>query len=147
MNDFEIQRDLRRMNTPREPQRDLWAGIATRIEATPMVVARAPRWRKPAFAAAAGIVLAVAGLATLRMQTPATPSFAAEDARALLRAVKTRAPNDDPRLLAAAIVLDSAHAELQQALAQHPDSPFLVDLLNHTQARREKLDHFGASAG
>jgi hypothetical protein len=67
--------------------------------------------------------------------------------RALLRAVKTRAPNDDPRLLAAAIVLDSAHAELQQALAQHPDSPFLVDLLNRTQARRDKLDHFGANAG
>ena len=64
-----------------------------------------------------------------------------------LRAVKTRAPNDDPRLLAAAIVLDSAHAELQQAIAQHPDSPFLADLLNRTQARRDKLDHFGASAG
>lgn len=147
MNDFEIQRDLRRMNAPREPQRDLWAGIATRIEATPTVVTRASRWHRPAFAAAAGIVLAVAAFATWRVQTPATPSFAAEDARALLRAVKTQAPNDDPRLLAAAIVLDSAHAELQQAIAQHPDSPFLVDLLNRTQARRDKLDHFGANAG
>ena len=49
MNDFEIQRDLRRMNAPREPQRDLWTGIATRIEATPAVVAPAPRWRRPAF--------------------------------------------------------------------------------------------------
>jgi len=147
MNDFEIQRDLRRMNAPREPQRDLWGGIATRIEAAPIVVTRAQRWRRPAFAAAAGITLAVAAFATWRMQAPPTPSFAAEDARALLRAVKTRAPNDDPRLLAAAIVLDSAHAELQQALAQHPDSPFLVDLLNRTQARRDKLDHFGANAG
>jgi len=145
MNDFEIQRDLRRMNAPREPQRDLWAGIATRIEATP-IATRPPRWRRPAFAAAAGLLLAAVGLATLRMQAPPSPSFAVEDAHALLRTVKTRAPNDDPRLLAAAIVLDSAHAELQQALAQHPDSPFLVDLLNRTQARRDKLDHFGASA-
>jgi len=147
VNELDIQRGLRRMNMPREPGRDLWAGIATRIEATPTVITRASRWRRPAFAAAAGLLLAVAAFATLRMQAPPTPSFAAEDARAMLRAVKTRAPNDDPRLLAAAIVLDSAHAELQQAIAQHPDSPFLVDLLNRTQARRDKLDHFGASAG
>jgi len=147
MNDFEIHRDLRRMNAPREPQRDLWTGIATRIEAAPVAASRSLRWRRPAFAAAAGLVLAFTAFSTWRMQSPPSPSFAAEDARAMLRAVKTRAPNDDPRLLAAAIVLDSAHAELQQALAQHPDSPFLVDLLNRTQARRDKLDHFGASAG
>ena len=30
MNDFEIQRDLRQMNTPRMPQTDLWPGIAAR---------------------------------------------------------------------------------------------------------------------
>jgi len=147
MNDFEIQRDLRRMNVPREPQRDLWGGIAARIGAMPVVAPRAPRWRRPALAAAAGIVLAVAGIVALRMQASPAPSYAAADARATLRTIKTRAPNDDPRLLAAAIVLDSAHAELQQAIAQHPDSPFLVDLLHRTQARRDKLDHYGASAG
>lgn len=147
MNDFEIQRDLRRMKAPREPQRDLWSGIAARVEAAPVVAAPASRWRKPAFAAAACLALAIAAFATVRLSSSPAPSFAAEDARTLLRAVKTRAPNDDPRLLAAAIVLDSAHAELQQAIAQHPDSPFLVDLLNRTQQRRDKLDHFGASAG
>lgn len=147
MNDFEIQRGLRRMNAPREPQRDLWSGIAARIEAAPLAAVCRPRWRSPAFAAAAGIVLAVAAIATFRAQTPSPATFADGNARATLRPLKTRAPNDDPRLLAAAIVLDSAHAEIEQALAQSPNNPLLVDLLSRTQARRDRLDHYGANAG
>jgi hypothetical protein len=59
----------------------------------------------------------------------------------------TRAPGGDPRLVGAAVVLDSAHAELEQALEQRPDAVFLVSLLNRTNARRMKLEHYGVRAG
>ncbi len=152
MTDFEIQRRLREMNAPREPQDDLWAGIATRIAAE---AAPASRRHWLPLAAAAALLLAVVGstlvlglhpsqlqdVASIDAAKPA-PRVSPRDAQAF-----GRAPGGDPRLVGAAVVLDAAHAELQQALEQRPDAVFLVSLLNRTNARRMKLDHYGASAG
>jgi hypothetical protein len=156
MTEFEIQRNLRAMNAPRMPARDLWPAIAARIEAgesAPLATRR--RWLP--LAAAASTVLAIAGsllFVTLRDHTDApiesddyamatrfqriTPQEARDEA---LRS------GQDPRLAGANIVIDAAHSELQQALEQHPDAVFLVSLLNRTNAQRMKIEQLGAKAG
>ncbi|GAA0718289.1 hypothetical protein [Dokdonella soli] len=158
MTDFEIQRRLRELNTPRAPQTDLWSGIATRIAGeTAPVAHRRGRWL-PLAAAAALLLAVIAGTLVLGVRQQNIPQdVAATDAGALsskkLRVSSrdaqdfARAPGGDPRLVGAAVVLDAAHAELEQALDQRPDAVFLVSLLNRTNARRMKLDHFGANAG
>jgi hypothetical protein len=156
MNDFEIQRNLRTMNAPRPPQGDLWPGIAARIEqAQAQPLASTPRRWLP-FAAAAGLLLATAtGFALFGLQPRSDDgSFASSTPSATPSRISpsgthdfARAPSGDPRLVGAAVVLDSAHAELEQALEQRPDAVFLVSLLNRTNARRMKLEHYGASAG
>ena len=161
MTDFEIQRRLRELNTPRLPQTDLWTVIATRISGRePIAVAqRRSRWLP--LAVAASLLLAIAaGIMVLDMRQQnftRDQGVVTTDANALSPKRQrvsprdaqdfSRAPGGDPRLIGAAVVLDAAHAELEQALAQRPDAVFLVSLLNRTNARRMKLGHYGASAG
>lgn len=159
MTDFEIQRRLRELNTPRTPQTDLWAAIATRLaanESTP-VMRRRNRWL-PLAAAASLLFAVVAGTLVLgARQQSLTHDMATVDANAPSPKKQIVAPRDaqdfararggDPRLVGAVVVLDAAHAELEQALDERPDAVFLVSLLNRTNARRMKLDHYGASAG
>jgi len=156
MTDFEIQRRLREMNAPREPQDDLWAGIASRIADHAQQPAVRRRHWLPLAAAAALLLAVVTGSLVLGLRPPHSRDVAGIDAvdKALSQRMSPRdaqaldrAPGGDPRLIGAAVVLDSAHAELQQALEQRPDAVFLVSLLNRTNARRMKLDHYGASAG
>lgn len=160
MTDFEIQRRLREMNAPRPPQLDLWPAIEKRI-ASEERAATAPRRRGwLPLAAAAGLLVAVsAGVLVLGLQQQrgAMPETAMRDARAFERELPRVSPNDadlrlnapggDPRLAGAGVVLDAAQAELEQALAERPDATFLVGLLNRTNARRMKLDHYGTNAG
>jgi hypothetical protein len=162
MTDFEIQRRLREMNAPRPPQNDLWPDIAARIAAGEAVapigqqsVRRRRNWL-PLAAAAALLAAVVTGSLVLGMRQPdrdiaaaATDAPSPQKLRMSMRDAHgtSRAPGGDPRLLGAAVVLDAAHAELEQALEQRPDAVFLVSLLNRTNARRMKLDHFGANAG
>jgi hypothetical protein len=155
MTDFEIQRGLRQMNTPRMPQADLWPGIAARIAVAETRPRRSVRRSWLPFAAAASLLLALgAGVAVLRMQPRDDATISAHSSMPMPSRVSpkdardfTRAPGGDPRLVGAAVVLDSAHAELEQALEQRPDAVFLVSLLNRTNARRMKLEHYGARAG
>lgn len=164
MTDFELRRSLRELNAPRQPRNDLWAGIAARIadeaaeaEAVQPAVRRRRAWMPLAaaasflFVAAAGTLMfamhrpmpAPEGVAEIRSSaSPNVPRVSPSEARDFIGA-----PAGDPRLVGAAVVLDAAHAELQQALEQRPDAVFLVSLLNRTNARRMKLDHFGANAG
>lgn len=159
MNDFEIQRRLREMNAPRTPELDLWPAIEKRIanEGRTAIAPHRRGWLP--LATAAGLLLAVsAGVLVLGLQQHnATPDFAQRDARAFERELprvspgdadlRLHAPGGDPRLAGAAVVLDAAQAELEQAIADRPDATFLVGLLNRTNARRMKLDHYGANAG
>lgn len=142
MNDLDLQRALRQLAAPVPPARDLWPAIAARIGV--LRARRRPRW--PLLTAAA-IVIAVIAASLPRPPAPAPQFTRVADARATLHLSRTRAPDDDPRLLAAAIVLDSAQAQLEQALAQQPGNPSLEQLLKRTQQRRIRLDQFGASAG
>jgi hypothetical protein len=155
MTDFEIQRRLRELNAPRTPQSDLWSDIAARIAAEATPLARRRRNWLP-LAAAASLLMAVVGASVmLGLRQNSSAELATIDTKPLSQQRISprdaqgfgRAPGGDPRLVGAAVVLDSAHAELQQALEQRPDAVFLVSLLNRTNARRMKLDHFGASAG
>ncbi|NCT68200.1 MAG: hypothetical protein GXC76_11265 [Rhodanobacteraceae bacterium] len=153
MSEFEFQRRLRGLNVPQPPQADLWPAIAARIgaEAARPAAPRRRAWLP--LAAAAGLLLAVtAGTVTLGLheQRAAAPLA---DTHALLPTAlhasrdATRAPDGDPRLLGAAIVLDAAQTELEQALEERPDAVFLVNLLNRTHARRMKLEQLGVRAG
>jgi hypothetical protein len=157
MTEFEIQRKLRAMNAPREPDRDLWPAIAARIESASEASApHTARRRWIPLAAAAGTVFAIVGaLAFFAMRghidTNASDDYAMathieriSPAEAREQALRS---GEDPRLAGANIVLDAAHSELQQALEQHPDAVFLVSLLNRTNAQRMKLEQFGAKAG
>jgi hypothetical protein len=161
MTEFEMQRDLRAMNKPRLPARDLWPAIAARIDASPATSASiaptpARRRRWIPLAAAAGTVLAiVGGLLIFTLSKQAAPT--SDDGYASTTRFETISPREareqalrtgaDPRLAGANIVIDAAHSELQQALEQHPDAVFLVSLLNRTNAQRMKLEQFGAKAG
>ena len=158
MTDFEIQRQLRAMNAPRAPERDLWPAIATRIASSPAESVRPARRRWIPLAAAAGTVLAMAGSMIVFLalrQHAASPSDM--DDYAMTHRIERISPSQareealrsgqDPRLAGANIVLDAAYSELQQALEQHPDAVFLVSLLNRTNAQRMKLEQFGAKAG
>ena len=154
MTEFEIQRGLRQMNTPRVPQTDLWPGIAARIAAAEAEPARSVRRTWLPFAAAASLLLAVGAAVVLLQMQPRDDATLANSAMPMPARVSpkdardfSRAPGGDPRLVGAAVVLDSAHAELEQALEQRPDAVFLVSLLNRTNARRMKLEHYGARAG
>lgn len=156
MNDFEIQRGLRGMNAPRAPQADLWPAIAQRIadEGRPIPLpVRRRRWLP--FAAAASLLVMLGGSLVLHHMSPAenATGIATLDRMAFGRVspgdrdLAQRAPGGDPRLAGAAVVLDAAQVELRQAIAQNPNAPFLVDMLNRTHARRSELDRFGTNAG
>ena len=158
MTEFEIQRNLRAMNAPRMPGRDLWPSIAARIETPselPIASAVTRRHWIP-LAAAAGTVLAIAGgllIYTLRDRVASSSTNDYASATRIERISPQEARDQalrtgqDPRLAGANIVLDAAHSELLQALDQHPDAVFLVSLLNRTNAQRMKLEQFGAKAG
>ncbi|WP_300616746.1 hypothetical protein [Dokdonella sp.] len=156
MNDFEIQRRLREMNAPRTPPIDLWPAIEKRIASEEHEV-RLPMRRRtwPPLAAAAAVLFTVLGGVALlhRQGADSTPDFATLNANSFERVSPTdadlarRAPGGDPRLAGAAVVLDAAQIEIRQAISERPDAAFLVDLLNRTNARRSKLDRYGANAG
>ncbi len=150
MTDLEIQRRLRQLNTPRLPQTDLWVAIAPRLAGTAStpIVQRRRRWL-PLAAAASLLLAVVAGSIVFGVrQYSATHDIAATDVPAHSSLdPRERAHVGDPRLVGAVVVLDAAHAELEQALDQRPDAVFLVSLLNRTNARRLKLDRYGANAG
>lgn len=146
MNDFEIQRRLREMNAPRAPQADLWPDIRSRLGETASPSAArglARRWLP--LTLAAGLPLGFLGIALLLSSLPPAPR---SDYAALERAppYKRELAHEDPRLAGAAIVLDAAQIELRQAIAQNPDADFLVELLNRTEARRNRLDRYGNTA-
>jgi hypothetical protein len=172
-NEFEWRNEMRKLGGPVEPAGDLWPSIAARIAGTPAQMPARPRRRQVGwFAIAATVIVAIgAGTTAYRWQssTPGRSPSAAEatDGRerppgtSLGNAKTAQAPSGperprtaldwavpaDPQLAATVQNLDSASAQLQDALEQRPDAVFLVGLLNRTNAQRLRLMRKSPYAG
>lgn len=152
MNEFEWHRQMRGLRQPVAPQRDLWADIEARLgveglgvegldaggsaaEAQP----RAPRRQAWLLAASfAGLSLLAVALNHQRVA----------EAPAALEANTAEAwKPSDPRLAGAAVELDAARMELQQAIQQAPHSPALQRLLDRTEKRQSQLRQLERQAG
>lgn len=145
MSDHELRWQLRQLPREIDPPRDLWPGIADRLQRP-----AAPR-RRPwfaAFAVAASLCVA-AGLAW-QLRQPATPApgFRAElvqrEAEALTREYQAAldqfqgAPMPEP-LAPALATLDRSAADIREAIASDPEAVFLLDQLRRTYSRRLSL--------
>lgn len=148
MNEFEWRRQLRDLQQPVAPTRDLWPAIeaaldapgasATGASARPRHTFHAPSWLL--VAGFVGITLLALGLGLQQSRQPIpAPVAAASTPPAAWKP-------DDPRLAGAAVELDAARMELRQAIEQSPDSGALQRLLLRTeqqQSRLRQLDRAG----
>jgi hypothetical protein len=159
-NEFQWRNEMRKLGGAVEPARDLWDAIAARIAAAPATVPAATRRRHVGWLAlAATVVVAVGSAVTVyRWQRAAAPLRAPATATAAAAPTAADAPDRpstaldwavpaDPQLAATAQSLDSASAQLQDALEQRPDAVFLVGLLNRTNAQRLRLMRKSPYAG
>jgi hypothetical protein len=140
MNEFEWLRQMRDLNQPAAPRNDLWARIdaaldeASAIETT-VVTPDKPTHRHPQ-------VLACGMTWRVQLASPSAQSVALKSA-----AGNTPWKPSDPRLAGAAVELDAARMELQQAIQQAPDSPALQRLLQRTDAQQTMLRELEKHAG
>lgn len=166
MDELEYRRLLKALPHAIEPDRDLFPGIAARLDARPARRALPARPLFP-FAAAAGFVavaiasgwfalqqLPHAESEPLAAQTPLVLREAramhAEYEAALVAGTGDRwsalREQADPRYVAAWTELDAAEAELNQALAADPGARFLLDRLKQVQSKRLHLTQKALSA-
>ncbi|BDU17755.1 hypothetical protein [Lysobacter auxotrophicus] len=145
---------LRAMRRDEAPERDLWAGIAQRIQAQPRQVApQRPRWIAPV-AMAATLVLAVGMIGLWRdgAQGPANPGAESAPRETLVQleahgmqrqyqaAMIEVGPGRPPAELQPAFdELDRNAALILDALAHDPNSRLLLEQLRRTYARRLAL--------
>lgn len=139
MNDLEYLRQMRSLNRPVAPRRDLWAGIEARLDEAP--VAATPRHRRAQpwlmAAAIAGVAL-ISGSLGLHLVAPAGSGNVAS---------ASHWKPTDPRLSGAAVELDAARMELTQAMQDSPDSAALQRLLLKTERQRDRLRNLEKQAG
>ena len=136
---------LRALREDVAPPRDLWAGIAPRLQ--PRVLPRPQPVRTPWLALAASLLLVVgmAGLWQGRLQEADAGQAALVEARRLstdYRAALQAMPDDarQPHVLAPALnELDRSAAQIRRALARDPDSRLLLEQLRRTYSRRLEL--------
>lgn len=148
MNEFEWRQQMRSLRQPIAPGRDLWGAIDAALEArdcNTTVSPATPRTthRPWLLAAALASAFLLAGGIGLRLHRNAT-AVAGGDADAL---AKSAWNPSDPRLSGAAIELDAARLELQQAMQQSPHSPALQRLLARTEQQQTQLRHLVHEAG
>lgn len=145
MSDNQLRWQLRQLPREIDPPRDLWPGIASRLERP-----AAPR-RRPwfaVFAVAASLSLAVGLAWQLRTPEPPQADFRVElvqrEAEALTREYQAAldqfegAPVPAP-LEPALATLDRSAADIRVAIASDPEAVFLLDQLRRTYARRLTL--------
>lgn len=141
MSEFEWRSEMRKLGGPVEPARDLWPTIESRIAALPNRRSHRPF----GFSIAAAVLVACGALVfawQLRTSTPAPVPIVASSTDV---AIKHKHADSDvaqpahPALAAAALDLDDASTNIQEALEQRPDAVFLVGLLNRTNGQRLRL--------
>ena len=153
--EFEWRSEMRKLGDAVEPARDLWPQIAARLDAAPRATLR-PRRRGGAWIALAATLVAAVGAGYLALERPrprpaatavAAPAVTPRSARVAAAPPAADTPRTaldwavpaDPALAASAQHLDTASAQLQDALEQRPDAVFLVGLLNRTNSMRLRL--------
>jgi hypothetical protein len=152
MNEFEWLRQMRELNRPVAPQNDLWARIDAAIdaaappEATAPAASSRPR-RRHTWALAASIAAAVVLAGGIAWRMHSIPQSAPVVAVRGPGIDNARWKPSDPRLAGAALELDAARMELQQAMQQAPDSPALQRLLQRTHAQQSYLRELEKQAG
>ena len=145
MTEHEIRWQLRQLPREIEPGRDLWPGIAARLQPAP---AKRRRPWLAGFALAASLCLAV-GLAVVlgpASSPAADPSadLVQREAQALTREYEAAllemqaAPVPDD-LAPALATLDASAGEIREAMAERPGSTQLLDQLKRTYTRRLAL--------
>ena len=139
MNDLDYLRQMRSLNRPVVPHRDLWAGIEARLDEAPAAALPRRRRAQPWLMAAAiaGVAVLGGGIG-LHLVAPT-----GSDGVASTTAWKPT----DPRLSGAAVELDAARMELTQAMQDSPDSAALQRLLLRTERQRDRLRTFEKQAG
>ena len=155
MNEFEWRRQMHGLRQPLTPQRDLWDSINAALgdaEPTPALSLpeRQPihsrRWLIAASLAAS--VLLAAGIGWhLRLQHAATAPAIANVQPTGTPSIPVSWKPADPRFAGAAIELDAARMELQQAIQQAPNSPALQRLLDRTEHQQTQLRQLAHEAG
>ncbi|GLQ88116.1 hypothetical protein [Dyella flagellata] len=151
MNEFEWLRQMRELNQPVAPRSDLWSRIEAALDDTasqdvavsarPAPTRHVSRW---AMAASIAAVVVLACGVVWRMH--AIPQSATQVATTMHAENLPWKPSD-PRLAGAALELDAARMELQQAIQQAPDSPALQRLLQRTHAQQNHLRELEKQAG
>ena len=139
MNEFEWRRQLRELQQPQTPRRDLWPAIDAALDQTDArssapASAWSARRRTLAGVAMAASLLLVVGMGWRLWLTVHTAS--SESVGTTSHANWKPA---DPRLAGAAIELDAARLELKMAIEQAPDSAALQRLLRHTERQQAQL--------
>jgi hypothetical protein len=135
---------LRAMRQDVPPPRDLWAGIAPRLEARPVPV-HATRTPWLALAASVLLVVGMAGIWQGRVREGDAGQAALVEARRLsddYRQAIDALPADaarSPSLAPAIDELDRSAAQIRRALARDPDSRLLLEQLRRTYTRRIEL--------
>jgi len=142
MNEFEWLRQTRALDRPVAPQRDLWNGIAARIETAPRTTAspRTARWLPLAMAASLGAVSLLAGMLAWHQRHRPAPALQPPALAA------TPWKPADPRLAGAAVELHSAQLELGRAIQAHPDNAWLRHMLEYTRQKQHHLQRLERSA-
>lgn len=140
MNEFEWRRQMRDLHAPVAPRRDLWPQIEAALDGSPVAASPATHAHRRhgalwlLAASFAGLTLLAVGLSLQQgRHAPAAPIASSAPA-----GVPPWKP-DDPRLAGAAIELDAARMELQQALQQAPHSEALQRLLNRNEQQQSYL--------
>lgn len=149
MNEFEWRRQLRDLQQPIAPPRNLWPRIDAALEAQASgASAAAPAARRTSRVPLWLLVASFAGITLLAVSLGLHQSRQA--AHTPLATTAPASPPSwkpaDPRLAGAAIELDAARMELRQAIQQSPDSNALQRLLIRTeqqQSRLQRLDQAG----
>ncbi|MEZ5465025.1 MAG: hypothetical protein R3F22_07370 [Lysobacteraceae bacterium] len=170
--DFELRRRLRGLSADRDPSRDLWPGIAQRLDRVEQPASlssrRQRRSRWTAWTALAASVLGVAVLAGFwptAVQTPTVTVEASDESAAVIansRALRIQAqamtveyqaalaevggaPLPLP-LQAAAAELDRSALQIREAMNRDPQSSFLLERLRDVYAQRLRLSQRGLLA-
>ncbi|MBD8897640.1 hypothetical protein [Rhodanobacter sp. DHG33] len=147
MNEFEWRQQMRKLREPVAPRRDLWDAIDAALDDRAGDTAAAPPKRHVSprpwlLAAALAGAFLLAGSIGWHLSRDA--HVAPNNAPAL---ASTPWKPTDPRLSGAAIELDAARVELQQAMQQSPNSPSLQRLLARTEQQQTQLRHLAQEAG